>query len=509
MTEAKTLVYCTEAGPDVFDPALASGVRDASATAIYNRIVEFEPGKTTVGPGLAERWEISDDGLEYTFHLRRGVMFHTTQDFRPSRDFNADDVLFTFDRQGKAENPYHDYGDRPYDYYESVGMPDVVSEWRKIDDHTVKLVLKTPHAPMIANLAMDFASVVSKEYADKLMAQGRRRDLALKPVGTGPFVLVDYRQDATIRYKANADYWKGKPKIDDLVFAITTDAGIRWQKLKAGECDVMPYPNPADIAMMKAEPGIKVMQQAGLNAGYLAFNTVQKPFDDPRVRRALVKAIDRKAIIDVVFGGSGMVAKNPMPPTSWAYNDDTVDDPFDPEAARRELTAAGVSHLAMKIWAMPVQRPYNPNARRMAEMIQTDLARIGVTAEIVSYEWGEYLTRSRGVDRDGALLFGFTGDNGDPDNFLSVPLGCAGIPGTNRANWCYEPYDDLLKKAATISDTAERTRLYRQAKAIFKEQAPWLTIAHSIVSMPMSNRVTNYVMDPFDHHDFSAVDIDE
>jgi dipeptide transport system substrate-binding protein len=211
----------------------------------------------------------------------------------------------------------------------------------------------------------------------------------------------------------------------------------------------------------------------------------------------------------VVFQGSGIIAKNPIPPTSWAYNDDTVNDPFDPEAARRELAAAGVSNLSMKVWAMPVQRPYNPNARRMAELIQADLARIGVTVKIVSYEWGEYLARSRGVDRDGALLFGFTGDNGDPDNFLSVPLGCAGVPGTNRANWCYEPYDDLLKKAATISDTAERARLYKQAQAIFKEQAPWVTIAHSIVSMPMSSRVTNYVMDPFDHHDFSAVEIDE
>jgi len=507
--EAKTLIYCTEASPDNFDPALASGVRDASAIAIYNRLTEFEPGATTVGPGLAESWEISPDGLEYTFHLRPGVKFHSTDYFTPTRELNADDVLFSFDRQADATNPFHDYGEKPYEYFESMGMPELVSAWRKVDDRTVKLVLTKPHAPMIANLAMDFASIVSKEYADGLLADGRQRDLATKPIGTGPFRFVDYQQDSTIRYKANADYWRGKPKIDDLIFTITVDAGVRWQRLKAGECDVMSYPNPADIATIKATTGIKVMEKAGLNTGYLAFNTVQKPFDDARVRRALVKAINKQQLVEAIFQGSGVAAKNPLPPTSWAYNDDTVDDPFDPAAAKQELKAAGVGDLQMKVWAMPVQRPYNPNAKRMAEMIQADLARVGVTVEIVSYEWGEYLKRSRGPERDGAMLFGFTGDNGDPDNFLSVPLGCAGAGTTNRANWCDKSFDLLLKKAATISDTAERKALYGEAQAIFKEQAPWLPIAHAVVSVPMSDRVDGYVMDPFDHHDFSRVDINE
>jgi dipeptide transport system substrate-binding protein len=111
---AKTLVYCTEASPDTFDPAIASGTRDASATALYNRIVEFEPGTTRVRPGLAEKWEVSGDGLTYTFHLRHGVKFHSIDGFTPTRDFNADDVLFTFDRQANAENPFHNYAGRQY-----------------------------------------------------------------------------------------------------------------------------------------------------------------------------------------------------------------------------------------------------------------------------------------------------------------------------------------------------------------------------------------------------------
>jgi dipeptide transport system substrate-binding protein len=506
---AKTLDYCTEASPDTFDPALASGTRDASATAIYNRIVEFEPGTTRVRPGLAERWDVSDDGLAYVFHLRRGVSFHAIDGFTPTRHFNADDVIFSFTRQADEGNPYNAYAKRPYFYYDGMGMPDLLKSWRKIDDHTIELRLKRPNSPLLATLAMDFASIMSKEYADQLLATGDPLDLARKPVGTGPFRLTDYRQDAVIRYKANDNYWRGRPKIDDLVFAITIDAAVRLEKLRAGECDVMPYPNPADLDAIMQEPGIKVMQQEGLNTGYLAFNTRQEPFDNPRVRKAIELAIDKKAIVDAVFGATGKVAKNPIPPTAWGYRQATPEDRYDPEAARLALADSGVKDLRMKLWAMPVQRPYNPNAARMAVMIQDDLAKVGVTVEIVTYEWAEYLARSKPIDRDGAILFGFTGDNGDPDNFLSVPLSCAGVGATNRANWCNPRFDALLKQAAMLVDQKERAKLYDEAQEIFKEEAPWVTIAHSVVSIPMRANVLNYVMDPFDHHDFSAVDIAE
>jgi len=162
----------------------------------------------------------------------------------------------------------------------------------------------------------------------------------------------------------------------------------------------------------------------------------------------------------------------------------------------------------MKVWAMPVQRPYNPNARRMAELIQEDFSKIGVTVEIVSYEWGEYLSRSKAEDRDGAVLLGWTGDNGDPDNFLAVLLGCDGVGGSNRAQWCNEEFDGLIKKAK--SGTAEeRTKLYEEAQVVFKREAPWATIAHSVVFMPMRANVTGYIMDPLGGHWFDGVDIAE
>ncbi|MFT7310181.1 MAG: dipeptide transport system substrate-binding protein [Paracoccaceae bacterium] len=508
---AKTLVYCSEGSPEGFDPALyTSGTTfDASAHPIYNGLVSFETGSTVVVPGLAESWTSSEDGLEYTFNLRKGVEFHSNEQFTPSRDFNADDVIFSFERQRLAEHPYNAVSGGTWEYFGGMSMGDLIKEIIKVDDYTVKFVLNRPEAPMIANMAMDFASILSAEYGDVMMAAGTPEMLNQAPIGTGPFSFVAYQKDAVIRYAANPDYWEGASPLDSLVFAITPDASVRYQKLKAGECHVVPYPNPADITAMKADPEVIILEQEGLNVGYLAYNTQVAPYDNVNVRRALNMAIDKNAIIEVVFQGSGQVAKNPIPPTIWSYNDAIVDDVYDPEAAKAMLAAEGVTDLSMKIWAMPVQRPYNPNARRMAELMQEDFAKIGVTVEIVSYEWGEYLDRSKAVDRDGAVLLGWTGDNGDPDNFLAVLLGCDGVTRSNRAQWCHQPFDDVVQKAKTVSDPAERTALYEQAQVIFKEQAPWATIAHSVVFMATRPEVTGYKVHPLGGHIFYGVDIAE
>ncbi len=509
--QAQTLVYCSEASPEGFDAALyTSGTTfDASSRAIYDTLVAFELGTTNIEPGLAESWEVSEDGLEYTFKLRPGVKFHSNDAFTPTRDMNADDVIFSFNRQHSEDIPYFSLNGATWEYYNNNDMPALVKSIDKVDDLTVKFVLTRPEAPMIANLGMDFASIVSKEYADAMLEAGTPEMVNQAPIGTGPFQFVAYQKDAVIRYARFDDYWGEPAKVENLIFAITPDASVRYQKLKAGECHVMPYPNPADIEAMRSDPDVQLLEQEGLNIGYLAYNTTVPPFDNANVRRALNMAIDKEAIIDVVFQGSGKIAKNPIPPTIWSYNDAIEDDPYDPEAAKAMLAAEGVDGLSMKVWAMPVQRPYNPNARRMAELIQADMAEIGVDVEIVSYEWGEYLERSRALDRDGALLLGWTGDNGDPDNFLSVLLGCQSLENSNRAQWCYEPFDSLVQQAKVTSDQAERTRLYEEAQVIFKEQAPWATIAHSVVFMPLRPEVEGYVMDPFGGHVFSGVSLAE
>jgi len=506
---AKTLVYCSEGSPEGFDAALyTSGTTfDASANTMFDGLVNFKVGTTEVVPGVAESWDVSVDGLELTFKLRPGVKFHTTKNFTPTRDLNADDIIFSFKRQMDKENPYYKENNGNFGYWNAMDMSNLINDVVKVDDLTVKFVLDHPEAPIVSNMAMAFASIQSAEYGAQLVASGKLGDLNQKPVGTGPFQFVGYKKDSVIRYAKNTQYWGEQAKIDNLVFSITTDASVRFQKMKAGECHAMPYPNPADIADIRSTDGINMMEQEGLNVGYLAYNTEKDKFKDVRVRKALNYAINKDAIKQVVFNGEASVAKNPIPPTIWSYDQSTVDDAYDVDKAKALLKEAGISGFKTNIWAMPVQRPYNPDAKKMAELIQADWAKIGVDAEIVTFEWGEYLKRSKAGEHDTVLL-GWTGDNGDPDNFLRVLLGCAAAKsGDNRARWCNAEFEQELQDALLSTDPEVRTTAYENAQKIFKKEAPWATIAHSTVFMPISNKVSGYKIDPLGGHFFHNVDL--
>ena len=509
---AKTLVFCSEGSPENFYPGInTTGTSFDVNSQIYSRIVDFERGGTKVVPGLAERWTISKDGKEYTFFLRKGVKWHSNKTYKPTRDFNADDVIFAFERQWKETNPYFKVTSSNHTYFNDMGMPALLKSVEKVDDYTVKITLNQPTSPFLANLAMEYAGVQSKEYADAMMKAGTPEKTDQEPIGTGAFALIQYQKDAIIRFKAFPEYYGGKAKIDDLIFAITPDSSVRWAKLQKGECHVMPYPNPAELDSMRKEANTKLLEQPGRDIGYLAYNVQKKPFDDVRVRKAMNMAINKKSIIDAVYLSSGVAAKNPIPPTQWSYNNATKDDNYDPVAAKKLLAAAGYAKgFSTDMWAMPVQRPYNPNARRIAELMQADLAKVGITVEIKSYEWGEYRKRMQNGEHQTGML-GWTGDNGDPDNFLTNLLSCeAAKPGgANVAKWCNKPFQELISKAVTLTDQAERTKLYEKAQIIFKEQAPWFTIAHAVQLTPVRKEVIDFKQSPFGRHTFNGVDIKE
>ncbi|HEY0209447.1 dipeptide ABC transporter periplasmic-binding protein DppA [Acerihabitans sp.] len=509
--QAKTLVYCSEGSPEGFNPQLfTSGTSfDASSVPIYNRLVDFKLGTTEVIPSLADKWEISADGKSYTFHLRKGVKWQESKDFKPTRDFNADDVIFSFMRQKDANNPYHKVSGGNYEYFDGMGMGDLIASVEKVDDYTVRFNLTREESPFLADLAMDFASIMSAEYADAMQKAGTPEKIDLNPIGTGPFQLLQYQKDSRILYKAFENYWGTKPKIDRLVFSITPDASVRYAKLQKNECQVMPYPNPADIARMKQDKDITLLQQPGLNVGYLAFNVEKKPLDNLKVRQALITAVNKSAIIDAVYQGAGQPAKNLIPPTMWGYNDAVQDYAYDPAKAKELLKEAGMPDgFTIDLWAMPVQRPYNPNARRMAEMIQSDWAKIGVKAKIVSYEWGEYLKRAKAGEHQ-SVMMGWTGDNGDPDNFFATLFSCASAKdGSNYSRWCYKPFEDVIQPARSTSDHAKRVDLYKQAQVVMHDQAPALIIAHSTVYEPVRKEVKGYVVDPLGKHHFENVSLE-
>ncbi len=508
---AKSLVYCSEGSPENFSPSMnTTGTSLDAARPVYNKLVQFAPGTTEPKPALAESYDITDGGKTITFHLRKGVKFHSgVNGFTPSRDLNADDVIWSFERMWKAEHPYAKVSGGAYDYFNDMGMPDLLDSITKADDLTVVMKLKEPNAPIIANLAMDFATIHSAEYAKFLMDKGTPEQFDQIPVGTGSFSFVDYQKDAVIRYKA-FEGWAGKPKVDDLIFAITPDPTARYAKLKANECQIMIAPNPADLEAMGKDADVNLMQQAGLNIGYLSMNTTKPPFDKLEVRQALAMAIDRDSILKEVYQGAGQKAKNPIPPTMWSYDDSTVDFEYNPEKAKEMLAAAGVKDLQTDLWWMPVQRPYNPNAKRMAEMMQADLAKVGITATLVSYEWGEYRKRLQAGEHQLGLL-GWTGDNGDPDNFFFL-AGCDkdGKPAAqNLGKLCDAKFNEDMMKARSITDTAERTKIYQERQRIHHDQAMWLNIAHSTVFEPTRKSVSGYKISPFGAHEFQDVDVAE
>ncbi|WP_053111581.1 ABC transporter substrate-binding protein [Pseudomonas protegens] len=507
---ATNLVFCSEGSPAGFDPGqYTTGTDfDASAETLYNRLSQFERGGTAVIPGLATSWDISDDGLTYTFHLREGVKFHTTPYFTPTRTFNADDVLFTFNRMIDKDMPFRKAYPTEFPYFTDMGMDTNITKVEKVDDKTVKFTLKTVDAAFIQNLAMSFASIQSAEYADKLLKEGKASDINQKPIGTGPFVFKSYQKDSNIRYTGNKDYWKPEDvKIDNLIFAINTDASVRVQKLRAGECQVTLHPRPADIDTLKNDPKLQVIEKPGFNLGYIAYNVQHKPFDQLEVRQALDMAVNKPSILNAVYQGAGQLAVNAMPPTQWSYDETIKDAAYNPEKARELLKAAGVKEgTQITLWAMPVQRPYNPNAKLMAEMLQSDWAKIGLKVKIVSYEWGEYIKRTKNGEHDISLI-GWTGDNGDPDNWLGTLYSCDAIGGNNYSMWCNPQYDKLIKQAKVVTDREQRSLLYKQAQQLLKQQVPITPVAHSTINQPLSAKVEGFKVSPFGRNAFSGVSL--
>ena len=511
--QAKTLVYCSEGSPENFSPAInTTGTSFDAARPVYDKLTEFARGSTQVEPGLAESWTVSPDGRVFTFKLRKGVKFHSgVNGFKPTRDFNADDVLFSFERQWKADHPYAKVSGGKYDYFADMGLNEDLASIDKIDPMTVRITLKKANVTMLANLAMDFASIASAEYAEMLAKSGKKEQFDQQPVGTGPFSFVAYQKDAVIRFKANKDYWGPageKALVDDLVFAITPDPTARYSKLKTGECHFVIAPRPADLPEMQKDPALKLINQPGLNIAYWAFNTQKPPFDKKEVRQAMSMAIDKAAIIKDVYLGAGQAAKNLIPPTLWSYNDAVKDYAFDSAKAKAMLAAAGVkTPLEIDLWYMPVQRPYNPNAKRIAEMMQADLAKIGVNAKLVTYEWGEYRKRMQQGEHITGML-GWTGDNGDPDNFFFLH-GCeaARMGGQNLSKWCNKAFDERLIKARSLADVKARTKLYQEMQVIEHEEAPDFKIAHSVVYEAMRKEVSGYKQSPFGSHQFNGVEL--
>lgn len=508
LAQAKPLTVCTDSNPEGFDVVQYNSLTttNASADVLMNRLVEFDSKSSKVVPSLASSWEVSADGLNYTFHLRSNVAFHSTEYFKPTRNFNADDVVFTFQRMLDTTNVWHKLAPNGFPHAQSMQLPKLVKAVSKVDDRTVRFELNAADATFLSTLTMGFASIYSAEYTNKLLASNQTTKLNAEPIGTGPFVFRRYQKDASVRYIANPAYFGGKPKVEQLIYSITPDANVRVQKLKAGECQIALAPKPQDIAGIQDEKTIKVVQTPAFMTAFVAPNSQKKPFDNAKVRQALNYAFDKQSYLKTVFQGSAQAAKLPYPPNTWSYAANLPGYSYDPAKAKKLLSEAGLADgFDTTIWVRPTGSTLNPNPKAGAESLQADLAKVGIRAQIQVVEWGELIRRGKAGEHD-LLFMGWSGDNGDPDNFLTPQFSCAAVKsGTNFARFCDAKLDKLISDGKLTTKVAARTKLYQQAQKIIHDEALWIPLAHPVATALTRNNVSGYRVSPFGRQDFSTV----
>ncbi|UQY36590.1 ABC transporter substrate-binding protein [Pseudomonas fulva] len=509
--QAATLSVCTEASPDGFDVVQYNSLTttNASADVLMNRLVEFDAANGKLVPSLASSWTISDDGLTYTFTLRPDVLFHRTDYFKPSRPtLEADDVLFSFQRMLDANHPWHKTATSGYPHAQSMQWPALIKAVEKVDAHTVRVTLNKPDATFLATLSMGFASIYSAEYADQLLKAGTPEKLNSQPIGTGPFVFRRFQKDAAVRYTANADYFAGKPEVDNLVFAITPDANVRLQRLRRGECQIALSPKPVDVEAASQDAGLGTVKTAAFMTAFVALNSQHPPLDKPAVRQAINLAFDKRSYLKAVFENSAEPADGPYPPNTWSYASDLPGYAHDPQKARELLKEAGLADgFSTTIWTRPSGSLLNPNPSLGAQLLQADLAEVGIKAQIRVIEWGELIRRAKAGEHD-LLFMGWAGDNGDPDNFLTPQFSCASVEsGLNFARFCDAKLDKLIADGKAVSDQAKRSALYQDAQAIIQQQALWLPLAHPTAYALTRKGVEGYSVSPFGRQDFSRVSV--
>ncbi|MDS9473326.1 ABC transporter substrate-binding protein [Sporosarcina pasteurii] len=495
----ETLVFGRGGDSTSLDPSRTTEGETFKVTInLFETLLTFEDEGTAVEPGLAKSWEPSEDGLTYTFELQEGVKFHD------GTDFNAEAVVKNFERwaSGDAEKfPYYNSMFGGFEGDEGHVIESVTAE----GEHTVVIKLTRPQAPFLKNLAMDMFAIASPTAIEE---QGDD-DFERNPVGTGPFKFVEWKPNDSITIERFDDYWQEDfPKLEKVIFRSIPDNAARLNALMAGEIDLADGINPSDGASIEGNPDLQLFERPSMNVGYLGLTVTREPFDNKLVRQAMNHAIDKQSIIDAFFEGRADIAVNPMPPSVSGYNDEIEGYEYNPEKAKELLEEAGYGDgFEMELWAMPVPRPYMPDGEKVAEVIQKNLADIGITAKIVSHEWATYLELASKGDAD-AFMLGWTGDNGDPDNFLYVLLDEDNIGSNNYTYFKNDETHELFIEAQTEVDEEKRIELYKKAQEILHEEAPWVPLAHSIPLLAGSKDITGFLPHPTGSDLLSNVDIE-
>jgi peptide/nickel transport system substrate-binding protein len=480
---AKTLVVGLVAEPTSMDPGQLNDINSMRVlSSVYDTLVRFKEESFTLEPGLATAWTISPDGLTYTFTLRRGVKFH---DGTP---FDAEAVKYTYDRLLDPNHPDADTGPFPFAtfYYGPIKQVTV------IDPNTVRFLLKEPFSPLLNNLTLNTGRIVSPAAVRKW-----KKEFASHPSGTGPFKFVSWQKNVRIELGQNPGYWGGAPKLERLVFRPLIEEQTRVTELLSGGVDFIVDVPPDNVDQLKKDARFTYYGQPGPHIWWVTFNTQKKPFSDVRVRRALNHAVNREALARDILKGTATPAVGPIPPAiPWAYSDQVTKYPYDPERAKKLLAEAGFPNGFPAVFWIPESGSGMQSPKTMAQAIQADLAAVGVTASIQTFEWGAYLSKyGKGFGQEADMgAMSFMLDPGDPAPMLSLVIdGQGGFRGGYYQN---AEVDKLLADANRTVDLKKRGELYRQVQKLVVDDAPWIFVDNAIQTAASVKAVSGFKLHP-------------
>jgi len=511
-----TFIFGRGADSVCLDPINATDGESFRATRqVFDTLLDFAPESFDLIPSLAtEIPEPEDGGRSYTLKLRDGVKFHD------GTEFNADAVKFNFDRWRDTKNPYHKGGGSEtseFSYYSGQfgGFDDdsIIESVDVVDEYTVRFSLKKPQGPFTRNLTMSPFAIASPTAIKKNVD-----DFWQEPVGTGPYKFVTWERNSQVRVKANDNWWGsdlpasqgyGGPHLKQVIIKSIPDNTQRVAALTGNQLNGADGLVPDDVPTIEQQEGFKLVFRPPNTVGYLAMNNEKAPFDDPQVRQAFNYAINIPQIVESVLRGTGEVASNYMPSLLPFFNKSIKPYPYDPDKAKQMLKDAGAANLKTELWYMPIPRPYMPDAKSVAQVMQQNLEKVGVSAKLVTYEWATYLTKTNSGEHTTCLL-GWTGDNGDPDNFLNVLLNSASATETDALNVAYyknPEVDKLLEQGQTTVDEGVRRDAYYKAQEIMHQDAPWVPIAYVKPPIGLQGAVKGFDPNPTSSEAFNPVSL--
>ncbi|XXN65093.1 ABC transporter substrate-binding protein SapA [Enterobacter ludwigii] len=504
-------VYCVNGTVNTFNPQMVSSglVVDTLAAQLYDRLLDVDPYTYRLIPDLAQSWEVRDNGATYRFHLRKDVAFQHTNWFKPTRKMNADDVVFSFARMFDRKHPWHNVNGGSYPYFDSLQFADSVQSVKKLDSDTVEIRLNSPDASFLWHIATHYAPILSHEYANNLSAKGQQEQLDREPVGTGPFQLSEYRTGQYLRLARNPQYWKGVPRLQQVVIDLGVGGTGRLSKLLTGECDVLAYPAASQLSILRDDPRLRMTLRPGMNIAYLAFNTRKPPLDRPEVRHALALAINNERLMESIYYGTAETAASILPRASWAYDNDARVTEYNPAKAREALKALGLENLHLRLVVPSSSQSWNPSPLKTAELLQADLAQVGVRVTIAPVEGRFQEAQLMEMNHD-LTLTGWATDSNDPDSFFRPLLSCAAIRSqTNYAHWCSPAFDESLQHALLSQQLSARIDSYDKAQQILAQELPVLPLASSLRLQAYRHDIKGLVLSPFGNASFAGVYRDE